>query len=190
MPDKAPKPSQQAKLRAANGAPRDRVRILATRGDDGTWHLIHPRCAMARQEDLDEVRKMTAAGELEIARDELRWLLAECHDFLAAHELLGRLALTEGDVRLARGHFGYAYQLGLKAIDRARVTGPLPFSHPENQPFYEAGKGLVECLLKQNNRQLAGDVVARLTALDPTDPLQLRRLVDAHRGARRKRRKQ
>ncbi len=63
---------------------------------------------------------MVAAGETEIARDELRWLLSECHDFLAAHKLLGDLALADNDVRLARGHFGYAYQIGLKAIERSR----------------------------------------------------------------------
>ena len=191
----AKKSSQQAQREGrsvkscAGEVRRDRVKITVAQAEDGTWRLVHPRCAMAREEDLDEVREMIASEETEIARDELRWLLSDCHDFLAAHELLGRIALAEGDIRLARWHFGYAYQLGLKAIDRAAAAGPFPFSHSENQPFYQAGQGVVECLLKQKNRQLAADVIARLTALDPADPLNLRRLTPSNRDVRRKRRK-
>ncbi len=113
---------------------------------------------------------MIAAGENEIARDELRWLLSECHDFLAAHKLLGDLALAENDVRLARGHFGYAYQIGLKAIDQAGAKF-LPFAQAANQPFFEAGKGLAQCLFKLGKRGLARDVVRRLLEFDPSDPL-------------------
>ena len=38
---------------------------------------------------------MLAAGENEVARDELRWLLDGCPDFIAAHRMLGELALTK-----------------------------------------------------------------------------------------------
>ena len=60
---------------------------------------------------------MIAAGETEIARDELVWLLSECPDFLEAHVHLGLIALEEGDPKLARGHFGRAYELCLRALD-------------------------------------------------------------------------
>src|SRR5262245_53817937 len=100
----------------AKGKPSIRVR----RVEEGAWELVHPRCAQARAEDIEEVHKMIAAGETEIARDELRWLLDECHDFIEAHTLLGDLALAENDLKLARGHYGYAYQLGLKAIERTK----------------------------------------------------------------------
>ena len=74
---------------------------------------MHPRCVRDRAEDLEEVRAMIEAGELEIALDELRWLLADCREFIAAHVLLGELAVaTQGDLPLARGHFGAGYQLG------------------------------------------------------------------------------
>ena len=128
-----------------------------------------------RADDLEEVTQMIAAGENEIARDELRWLLSDCHDFLAAHKLLGDLALAENDVRLARGHYGYAYQIGLKAIDRAAAK-QLPFRIPANQPFFEAGKGAIACLLKLGKRGMARDVIRRLLELDPSDPLNLRSL--------------
>ncbi len=101
--------------------------------------LVHPRCAKARQDDLEEVEEMIAASETEIARDELRWLISECHNFLAAHTLLGDLAMAENDVRLARGHFGYAYQIGLKAIDAAGHVKPLPSRHAANRAFFAAG---------------------------------------------------
>jgi hypothetical protein len=158
--------------------------IAIARTEDGSWELKHPRCARVREDDLAEVREMITAGETEIAQDELRWLLSECHDFLAAHKLLGDLALSENDMRLARGHFGYAYQIGLKAIDRAGAK-LLPFSRIVNQPFFEAGKGLAECLLKLGKRGLARDVIRRLLELDPSDPLKLRGLTEATHGSRK-----
>jgi hypothetical protein len=120
---------------------------------------------------------MIAAGEHEIARDELRWLLEGCSDNIAAHELLGELALSEGNLPLARGHFGYAYQLGLKAIRAAGSPAPLPFEHLPNQAFFSAGKGLVHCLLKLDKRDVAAEVVEFLVQCDPRDPLLLRQLL-------------
>src|SRR5262245_42144351 len=76
------------------------------------WELVHPRCALARADDMDDVRQMVEHGETEIAVDELRWLLNGCSDFIDAHRLLGELALGAEDFPLARGHFGYAFRLG------------------------------------------------------------------------------
>ena len=59
----------------------------------------------------------------DVAVDELRWLVGVCSEFVEAHALLGELALAEGDAALARGHFGFAVQLGLKALQRANVSG-------------------------------------------------------------------
>lgn len=135
---------------------------------------MHPRCAVERAEDMEEARAMVAAGESEIAIDEVRWLLGGCHDFIDAHRLLGELALAEEDLALARGHFGIAYQLGLKAI--GNVAGTLTYRLAGNQSFYESGKGLVWCLAQLGKKDLAGEVAARLLRLDPADPLGIRRL--------------
>lgn len=142
-------------------------------GEDG-WELVHPRCAKARAEDIEEVQKMIAAGETDVARDELRWLLDECHDFIEAHLLLGDLAVAENDLKLARGHYGYAYQLGLRAIEQTTDATHLSANSPANRPFFHVGKCLVQCLLKMGKRGLAQDVVKRLVQLDPTDPQGLR----------------
>ncbi len=147
-----------------------------SQGADGTWQFVQPRCALARQEDIQEVEQMIGAGEVEIARDELRWLLSECHDFMAAHKLLGDLAVMEKDYRLARGHYGYAYQVGLKAIDSAGAAPKLPYRHVPNQAFFQAGKGLITCLVKLSKQRMAQDVIARLWQLDAGDPLGLRGL--------------
>lgn len=184
----AEKPPQQDDEQESSRKKPARIsvtRILISRSDDGSWKFQHPRCAQTRGDDLDEVLQMIAAGEMEIARDELRWLLADCHDFLAAHKLLGDVALADNDVRLARGHFGYAYQIGLQAIDRAGAK-TMPFRHAANQPFHEAGKGLAMCLLKLGKRGLARDVIRRLLELDPSDPLNVRNLTDAARRGRSK----
>jgi len=141
------------------------------------WELVHPRCARRRQEDIAEVEAMVEAGETEIARDELVWLLSECPDFLAAHVHLGLIALEDGDPKLARGHFGRAYELGLRAVEAAGNPRPLPYALDGNRPFFEAAKGLVHCLLETGRKQLARDVCTRLVPFDPTDPLGIQRLV-------------
>jgi len=124
---------------------------------------------------------MIAAGETEIARDELRWLLDECHAFIEAHALLGDLALTENDFKLARGHYGYAYQLGLRAIEQATDATSVSGNNPANQPFFHAGQGLVRCLVKMGKRGLAQDVAKRLLQLDSTDPVGLRSMLSRSR---------
>ena len=142
---------------------------------------MHPRCAKARAEDIDEVREMIAASETDVARDELRWLLDECHDFIEAHALLGDLAFAESDFKLARGHYGYAYQLGLRAIEQTKDVTRVSGDNPANQPFFHGGQGLVRCLVKMGKRGLAQDAANRLLQLDPADPLGLRSILSRSR---------
>ncbi len=122
---------------------------------------------------------MVEAGEGEIARDELVWLLSECPDFLEAHLHLGLIALEDEDPKLARGHFGRAYELAIRALEAAGNPQPVPYSLPGNKAFFEAAKGLVHCLLATGRRSMAQDVCRRVAVLDPTDPLGIARLVEA-----------
>lgn len=142
------------------------------------WEFVHPRCARRRRADIEEVEAMLEAGETDVARDELVWLLSECPDFLDAHVHLGLLALEDGDPKLARGHFGRGYELCLRALEAAAVPGPLPYELPGNKPFYEAAKGLVHCLLDTGRRPVAAEVCRRIAPLDPADPLAIQRLVE------------
>jgi hypothetical protein len=143
---------------------------------------VHPRCARDRAEDLEEVQLMVEAGETEIARDELRWLLSDCSEFIAAHVLLGNVAVTESDLPLARGHFGAGYQLGLQTLRRAKMPKPLLYSQPANRPFFEAGRGLVWTLEKLGKSPMSDEIVKTLLELDVSDPLRLRGLIDELRS--------
>lgn len=157
----------------------DRLRLARRDLPTGAaYELVHPRCARRRREDIAEVEAMLDAGEEEIAREELVWLLSECPDFLDAHVQLGLIALGEGDLRLARGHFGRACELVFRMVDAAGGAGPLPHALAGNRPFFEAAKGLVHCLVRGGKRGLARDTVARVVPLDPTDPLSIARLLD------------
>jgi hypothetical protein len=165
-------PNRKRSPRRSTG-PKGGVDVRRT-ADGRGWVFVHPRCARDRAEDLEEVRMMVEAGELDVAVDELRWLLSGCSDFIEAHALLGELALAAGnDVPLARGHFGIAVQLGLKALDRSRAKGPLPCREPANASFYIAGRGLAWCLAKLDLRPKAEELVAKLVALDRSDPLEI-----------------
>jgi len=141
------------------------------------WELVHPRCARRRREDIEQVEAMVEGGETEVARDELVWLLSECPDFLDAHVHLGLIALEEDDPKLARGHFGRAYELCLRALEAAGDPRPLPYELPGNRPFYEAAKGLVHALVSTGRGRVAADVCRRIAPLDPADPLAIQRLV-------------
>lgn len=140
--------------------------------------LKHPRCARDRAEDLEEVRLMIDEGELGVAQDELRWLLSGCSDCIEAHLLLGELALAEPpDLELARGHFGYAYQLGLRAWRRAGERTPVPYAQLANRAFHEAGRHLAWCLEKLGKSEMADEIAASLLRLDPGDPCEVQRML-------------
>ncbi len=136
------------------------------------WVISHPRAVRDCAEDLEEVHAMIAAGEGDVAIDELRWLLGTCHDMIEAHFLLGKLAVEEdNDIVLGRGHFGTGYQLGLQAWRRANRPTPMPALHPANRYFFDAGRGLAWCLHELDKAPMAREVLEHLLKLDPTDPL-------------------
>jgi hypothetical protein len=143
------------------------------------WELVHPRCARDRAEDLEEVRKMLNAGEVDVAMDECRWLLQGCSDCLEAHRLLAEIALGQNDLPLARGHFGYGYRLGEQALERAGSQGPLPYRLPANQGFLECAKGLAWCVKEMGKREMAAEVITTALRCDPSDPLGVKNLLDA-----------
>ncbi|WP_146583483.1 hypothetical protein [Posidoniimonas polymericola] len=157
--------------------------VAARRLSAGDWVLVHPREARDRSEDLEEVNDMIEAGELDIAQDELRWLLSGCSEFMAAHVLAGVIAIElDNDIPLARGHFGFAYQLGQKAIKRAKCSGPLLGAQPANLPFYEAARGLAFCLEKKGKPELADEILAYTRGLDPRDPAEIAVMLDELRS--------
>lgn len=167
----------KSKQHSAGGSPAAKT-SFTLRHATGGWELVPPRCVREREADLEEVHSMLELGEIDVAVDELRWLLSQCPDFIEAHRLLGEIALAEDDLPLARGHFGYAYTAGNRAIPK-RPEGPLPYALPANQSFFQAAKGLVFCLAQLEKLEMAREVVDRLLSLDPSDPLSVAELLKA-----------
>lgn len=111
---------------------------------------------------------MMDSGEFEIARDELLWLLESCHDFIEAHQLLGRLALEiDRDIELAQAHFGCGYELGLQALRCAGMPSPVSSKEPANRAFFEAGRGLARCLHQVGQTNKARQICDFLIDRDP-----------------------
>jgi len=163
--------------RGRPGRGRERIEIARRETPaGGAWEIVQPRCARKRREDIEEVEAMVEAGETEIAHDELVWLLSECPDFLDAHVQLGLIALEDGDPKLARGHFGRAFELVLRALDAAGGPAPLPYELDGNKPFFQAAKGLVHCLVELGRPKSAREACDRIAPLDPTDPLAIQRV--------------
>lgn len=160
----------------------DAVGLRRVPGKD-VFELVFPRSVRDREDDLEEVRAMLDAGEIDIAVDELRWLLIGCDALLEAHKLLGEVALGEDDLILARNHFGVAYEMGLEALG-SKFSGTLPYTRKANQLFFEAGKGLAWSLKQLGEPKLAKEVADQLLALDPTDPLGLKAMLQ-ERGPHR-----
>lgn len=110
-------------------------------GDD--FELVHPRCVREMELDYEEGIELWKAGDPEAARDALRFALQGCGDNMWVHVALGRIALeTDRDARLARGHFGYAFELAERALPPG-FRGRLPKHRPANRPLYDAIDGLV-----------------------------------------------
>lgn len=182
-PDRRKSRQPLGKKPSATGQPRSALR-LARKGQANppVWELLHPRCARDRAEDLAEVRAMLDAGEFDIARDELRWLLDGCTDCAEAHHLLGEIALAEGDFPLARGHFGYVHRICTAAFPGEKLAGTLPYAFAGNRLFYESGKALASCLRELNLTAQALQLLDELRRLDPSDPLDLAALWQAWSG--------
>jgi hypothetical protein len=157
--------------------------LLVRKRPDGSLEFVHPRCAVEREEDVRAAQQMIEAGETEVARDELRWLLQGCSDNVAIHALLGEIAAAENDHALARGHFGYAYQIGRKALRRVGIVGKMPADVPANQRFFAAAKGLVHSLVALGKRELAEEIMSFLLELDPRDPMEVQAESAKDRGA-------
>jgi hypothetical protein len=172
-----------SKRKPQHRPPKPSSGLTLRRSTDGrSWVFVHPRGALERAEDLEEVLLMIEAGEMDVALDELRWLLADCAEFIAAHVLLGEVARSSNDFPLARAHYGAGYQLGLQALRRAKMPKPLLYSQLANQPFFEAGQGLTWTLETLRKPQMAEEIVSTLAGLDPSDPLHLRAMLDEMRS--------
>jgi hypothetical protein len=88
--------------------------------------------------DYEEGMELLRAGDPEAARDALRYALQGCGDNLWVHVALGRIALDEfREPALARGHFGYAFELAQKALPPG-FAGRLDPDRVVNRPFFHA----------------------------------------------------
>jgi tetratricopeptide (TPR) repeat protein len=133
--------------------------------DSNDYELVHPRCVLQMRPDYEEGLELWKAGDPEAARDAFRYALEGCGDNLWIHVALGQIALREfQDPTLARGHFGYAFELVERALSR-RFAGHLPRSLPANRPFYEAAEGLAACYEALGQPGEAAKVRAQATAL-------------------------
>jgi hypothetical protein len=114
--------------------------------ENGDFELSHPRAVDELEPDYEEGMALWKEGDPESARDALRYVLSACQNNLWVHVALGKLALEAfRDPALARGHFGYALELGQRALPRG-FSGRLPRERPNNRPLYEAIDGLLQCL--------------------------------------------
>jgi hypothetical protein len=138
------------------------------------FELVHPRCVAEMELDYEEGIELWREGDIESARDALRFALQGCGDNLWVHVALGRIALDEfRDPSLARGHFGYAFELAQRAVPPG-FSGRLPRHRLANRPYYDAIDGLAACYdaLGQPG-EAAGlrDLSQRLSGGDrPADP--------------------
>ena len=140
------------------------LRLKQLGGPD--FELDHPRCVDEMELDYEEGIALWREGDVESARDALRFALQGCGDNMWVHVALGQIALREfKDPTLARGHFGYAYELAQRALPIG-FSGRLPPHRVANHPFYEAVDGLAQCYEALGNRSEAAglrDMAGRLS---------------------------
>lgn len=176
------KQATSARRKSAVGAQRVNATDGSAKDDGDSWELVHPKCVQERADDIEDVEQMLAMGEFEIAQDELRWLLADCSEFITAHKMLGEIAMGDEDLKLARAHFGYAYHAGNLALEYHNIKSGLPYATANNSDFLEAAKGLAWCLSELGKRGEAMRIAQQIVQLDPTDPLNVQDWINAWRS--------
>ncbi len=138
--------------------PRRTGGIGLRRVDGDVFELLHPKCVQEMWPDYEEGLEIWKAGEPEEARDALRYALQGCGDNLWVHVALGKIALDSSkDPALARGHFGYAFDLAKKAIPND-FNGRLPRDRPANRAFFDAIEGLIACHEAEGHPAVAAEL--------------------------------
>ena len=118
----------------SSGTGRGRGPIGLSRIDGDNFELTQPRGVEEAELDYEEGIEIWKAGDPESARDALRYALSACHDNIWVHVALGQIALHEfRDPTLARGHFGYAFDLAHRALPPG-FSGRLPRDRPRQSP--------------------------------------------------------
>lgn len=147
-PGRGPSPGREGPPRPSGGRPRTTGGVGLQRLNAREFALRHPKCIHEMELDYEEGLELRREGDSEGARDALRYALQGCGDNMWVHVALGRIALEDfNDPGLARGHFGYAFELAQKAI-AGDFNGRLPREHPANRPLYDAIDGLITCYEK------------------------------------------
>ena len=151
--------------RGQGGAHRKRGGLGLKRlgGDD--FVLIHPKCVREMELDYEEGIELRKAGDPEAARDALRFALQGCGDNIWVHVALGRIALDEfRDPSLARGHFGYAFELADKVTIPPRLqTAGSPASIPPTARSTRRWTASIKCHDALGAADLAGQLRQRAT---------------------------
>jgi tetratricopeptide (TPR) repeat protein len=163
-------PQRGARQSVASRPGSGAIGLARVGGIPDAFELVHPRCVAESELDYQEGIDLWKAGDPEEARDALRYALGACRDNLWVHVALGKIALREfKDADLARGHFGYAVELGRKALPPG-FSGRLPRERVANRPFFEAIEGLAEALRAIGKTKDADDLsslAARLAGAPP-----------------------
>ncbi len=163
------RPGQRHHVRRPNPG-SGAIGLRQVEGIPDAFELVHPRCVAEAELDYQEGMDLRRAGDPEEARDALRYALGACRDNLWVHVALGQIALREfKDPALARGHFGYAFELGNKALPQG-FSGRLPRERVANRPFFEAIEGLAESLRAMGKPKDANDLSALATRLAGAPP--------------------
>ena len=126
--------------------PPDEREGLGCRGSMVASSRCHIQSAFTRWSSI--TRKAWNSGEREILRGRGTHSVTPYRgagDNIWVHVELGRIALEDfNDPTLARGHFGYGFELGAKAIPYD-FSAILPREHPSNRPLFDAIDGLIAC---------------------------------------------
>ena len=162
--DRGGRPAAPGRLVSSNGSRggvsrRGGLGLKHLGGDD--FVLVHPKCIHEMELDYLEGIELRQAGDPEAARDALRYALQGCGDNAWVHVALGAIALEDfRDPTLARGHFGYAFELAENTLPRD-FNGRFPPEHPDNRPLYEALDGLIACYQALGDPKSAGELQSK-----------------------------
>ncbi len=179
---------QEEAVKAAEGSPRrpdDGLTVRRVPGEDA-WELALAAAMRLAAATWSRSAPMLAAGGL-------TWPSTSCDGFstaatrlVEAHQLLGEIALNGGGrSRTGPRPPGLRIRTGCESPSSRRGGCRLPFNRPNNQPFFKLAAAAARWH-RLGDRQTAGEIVNRLLALDPSDPLDVKSVLRPPPGSSEK----
>jgi len=136
-----------------------------------SWMFEYPRLDMAVYDRYEEAIDTWEIGEVDLAEQALRDLIADYPEFIDVYHHLAMLLEASGREEEAFQMWQQVVQMGLECVGEGFEPGRdrLEWGYLDNRPFLRAYHGLGLAYLERGDRQKAFEIFRNILAMNPND---------------------